>query len=258
MKYTVLTYLVGNYDKTHKILTRTPDVDYVIVTDNPLYVDTSGYRVVYDPDLEKLGNAFDKILYIRYHPFKYVDTPIVLKIDASVQVKGDLTKLFQDFEKSESQLAIHLHPTRQTPVEELTAWVQSRGMGVDEANKVLQFMAQFEGYDVKNYKSMVQLSWSMEKNKPAITKLDELAYAVNKYVGGDNDFRCDQVVYSFVIAKYFNQLPIDVWDMRILQGNLFDWYPHGSDTPFKPMKTSEMATAFWLNQRIMPKREQDL
>lgn len=256
-KYGVLSYLVGNYDKTHKIIEKTPNCQYVLVTDNPSFKDESGYEVVYAPELSRFNNNFDKILYIRYHPFLFIDCDIVLRIDASVQVRDDLTRIFQDFEKGDSQLAVHIHPTRNTVYDELVAWVQQRGMDVDEANKVLQFMTQFEGYNVKDYKHLIQLSWSMEKNTPAIQRLDELTYAWNKYLGNNSDFRCDQCVFSFVVAKYFNQLPMDIWDMRILFGKYFLWYPHNSDVPFQ-FDMKELKPAYWLNKRIQTKREQDL
>ena len=240
-KYGILTYLFGDYDKLHPIITKTPDTQYVLVTDNRNLV-SDDWTIVYKDFPDTLSN-FDKCLYVRYHPFEFVNADIVLRIDASVQVRDDLTRIFQDFEKGDSQLAVHIHPTRNTVYDELVAWVQQRGMDIDEANKVLQFMA--------------QLSWSMEKNTPAIQRLDELTYAWNKYLGNNSDFRCDQCVFSFVIAKYFNQLPMDVWDMRILFGKYFLWYPHNSDVPFQ-FDMKELKPAYWLNKRIQTKREQDL
>ena len=253
-KYAVLTYLFGSYDKLHPIITKTPDTQYVLVTDNRNLV-SDDWTIVYKDF--PTDNDFDKCLYVRYHPFEFVNADIVLRIDASVQVRDDLTRIFQDFEKGDSQLAVHIHPTRYTVYDELVAWVQQRGMDIDEANKVIQFMTQYEGYNVKDYKHLIQLSWSMEKNTPAIQRLDELTYAWNKYLGNNSDFRCDQCVFSFVVAKYFNQLPMDVWDMRILFGKYFLWYPHNSDVPFQ-FDMKELKPAYWLNKRIQTKREQDL
>jgi len=254
-KYAVLTYLFGGYDKLHPIITKTPDTQYVLVTDNRNLV-SDDWTIVYKDFPDTLSD-FDKCLYVRYHPFEFVNADIVLRIDASVQVRDDLTRIFQDFEKGDSQLAVHIHPTRNTVYDELVAWVQQRGMDIDEANKVIQFMTQYEGYNVKDYKHLIQLPWSMEKNTPAIQRLDELTYAWNKYLGNGSDFRCDQCVFSFVIAKYFNLLPIDVWDMRILFGKYFLWYPHNSDVPFQ-FDIKDLKPAYWLNKRIQTKREQDL
>ena len=153
-KYAVLTYLFGSYDKLHPIITKTPDTQYVLVTDNRNLV-SDDWTIVYKdfPDM----SDFDKCLYVRYHPFEFVNADIVLRIDASVQVRDDLTRIFQDFEKGDSQLAVHIHPTRYTVYDELVAWVQQRGMDIDEANKVIQFMTQYEGYNVKDYKHLIQL-----------------------------------------------------------------------------------------------------
>lgn len=258
-KYCVLSYLMGkNYEKTHRILKKTPDTEYILVVDDPLYVDNSGWQVVYDPDLTKIENPFDRCLYVRYHPWDYTDADVVMKIDASVQVCEDLTPIFKAFEDGEYELAVHLHPTRHTAYDELTAWCMQRGMPVEDANKALMFMAQLEGYDVKNFKNLYQLSWSMQKKTRIQESLNLMAYAMNKYAGGATDFRCDQVIFSFVVAKYYNAIKIWVWDQRIMESKFITWYPHNSDTPFAPMSTKDMAPAYHLNKRIQTQREQDL
>ena len=40
-RYTVITYIFGNYEKVHEVLEKDPEADYVLVTDNPnLHSDT--------------------------------------------------------------------------------------------------------------------------------------------------------------------------------------------------------------------------
>ena len=260
-KYAVLTYLFGGYDKLHPILKKTPDTQYVLVTDNRNLV-SDDWTIVYK-DFPTTYNDFDKCLYVRYHPFEFCDADVVIKVDASVQICGDLTPVYQKFEERDDkdrlpELAVHLHPTRTTAYDELVAWVQSRGMAVDDANKVLQVMAQMENYDVKNYRNLYQLSWTIQRNTRTQQVLNDLAYAYNRYMGNTNDFRCDQVVWSFVIAKYFNAIPIQFYDQRILDSHYFKWYPHNSDVPYAPMKPEEMCKAHAFNKRIMTIRPQDL
>lgn len=258
-KCAVLTYLIGNYDKTHKILKKTPDVDYILVTDDPLYVDNSGWQVVYDPDLNTMSNPFDKVLYIRYSPFKYTDADIVVKIDASVQVCEDITPILRKFEDDGAECAWHIHPTRDNVYDELQAWCMQRSMPVEDANKVLAVMVQLEGYNPKEHKGLYELSWSIQRRCWSQMSFNSLAYAFNKYVGnGKEDFRCDQVVASMVYNKYFNAVPTQFYDIRILQGPYFNWYPHASDTPFAPMDTKNLCKAYALNKRITPIRPQDL
>lgn len=255
-KYTVLTYLMGeNYECTHKILEKTPDTDFILVTDNPNYVDENGWDVVCDESLKRYANPFDRVLYVRYHPWQYTDSEVVMRIDASVQVCKDLTPLFEAL--GDDEIAIHTHPGRNIVFEEIQAWVNGRGMEPDKANKALWVMAQLEGYDVKNYKGLYELSWWVQRHTATQDALNEMAYAMNKYCGDkDGDFRCDQAVFSFVLNKYFNQIPTQAWDVRLLASKFFTWYLHNSeDTYF--VDEQKLVKPFLFNKRVMTKRPQD-
>ena len=131
-------------------------------------------------------------------------------------------------------------------LDEYKAWVQIRGMKVEQANKVLSFMLNMEGYDVEHYKGLCQLCWQIQKKNNLNTTLNMMTYALLKYLGEYGDVeRCDQAVLSFILQKYFPNAKIMWVDNTIYDGKYFTWYAHNSDTPLiippKPM----LASPYW-------------
>ena len=250
-KYTVLSYNIGNYEKIHPIKEKSENCRYIMVTDNPDLKDESGSWEIYcDTDLT--GSDFDKVLQIRYNPFKYTDDDIVVKIDGSVGVNKSLDNLIERFTKEPYDMSLMLHPTRNTFYEEYLAWVTSRQYPVETANAILGFLAQAEGYPVKDFKGLAQLCFWIQRRSRINNDINRLTYAWCKYFGDRNTEveRVDQIIASFVIQKYFSGARIMFVDQRMYQSDYFTWYAHNSDIPFKPMDVKQMIEPYWLNKRL--------
>lgn len=262
-RYAVLSYIVGKgYEKEHPILVKDEDCDYVMVVDDPDYKSDS-YRVVYDPELS--GTPFNKVLQIRYNPFKYTDAPIVIKIDGSMQVVGSLKSLVDKFEKDSYDISICMHPTRVNLYDEMVAWVQQRNVPVEEANKCLSFLAMYEGYDVKNHKGLYQLNYSIQRNDRVNNDLNRITYAFCKYLSPtttniDNDvMRVDQIVFSAVLNKYFSNIKVMPFDERINHSQFFKWYSHNSDIPYSFGGVETLCKPYLFNKPLHNQiRPQDL
>lgn len=253
--YTVLTYNINNYEIVHPIKEKSDRAKYIMVTDDPDLKDESGsWEILYDEALT--GSPFDKVMQIRWNPWKYTDDSIVLRIDGSVGIEKNLDPLIDRFIKEDADLSIMLHPTRQTPVEEYTAWVQSRGYDAQHANRVLAFMAQAEGFPVRDFKGLAQLCYIMQKRNRLNEELNRMTYTFLKYLGDDRTGieRVDQTVFSFVLQKYFSTAKIMYIDQRMYNGEAsqapFTWYAHNSNTPFKPIDVKEMKEAYFGNKRV--------
>lgn len=235
MKYSVLTYIMGDGEIVHEIKEKDPEAEYIMVTDNA-NLTSSTWDVVYDESLS--GTVFNKVFQVRYHPFDYVHNDIVIKIDGAMEVKGNLQPIVAKFAKDNYEVSLLFHPTRSVLYDEYVAWVQHRQYPIEQANKVLSFLAQFEGYDVKNYKGLYQLNFSIQKNDKVNSDINRMTYAYCKFLAPtttnvDNDIdRLDQTIFSFVINKYFNQVPVMFWDERLCHSQFFTWYPHNSNIPF--------------------------
>ena len=253
--YTVLTYNINNYEIIHPIKEKSDRARYIMVTDDPDLKDESGsWEIVYDDTLT--GSAFDKVMQIRWNPWKYTDDYIVLRIDGSVGIEKSLDPLIDRFMKEDADLSIMLHPTRQTQLEEYTEWVQSRGYDAQQANRVLAFLQQGEGYPVKDYKGMAQLCYIMQKRTRMNEDLNRMTYTFLKYLGDDQTGieRVDQTIFSFVLQMYFPMAKIMYIDQRMYNGEAynapFQWYAHHSDQPFAPIDVKMMREAYFYNKRV--------
>ena len=232
MKYSVLTYIVGNYEIVHEVKEKDPEAEYVLVTDNPnLTSETWEIKLVDNPHPE---DPFDLCYQIRFNPFVYVNTDIVVRIDGSMQVNKSLAPIIKKFNDDQYDIALMFHPTRATLYDEYVAWANSRGYNSEQANKILNFLARFEGYDVKNYKGLYQYNFMIQRNTKVNNDLNRMTLALLKYLApvGKQVERVDQTIGSFIINKYFNQMKIMWWDERLCHSQFFTWMAHNTNTPF--------------------------
>ena len=249
-RYTVLSYNINNYEIIHPVKVKSDRARYIMVTDDPDMKDESGtWEVVCDDTLT--GSTFDKCYQIRFNPFKYTDDRIVLRIDGSVGIEGNLDPLIDKFVEGNYDLSLMYHPTRNTLYDEYVAWVQGRNYPVENANYVLSFMAQVEGYDVKGWKGLCQMCYEIQKNDRINNDLNRLTYALLKYLGDKTTQieRVDQILFSFIMQKYFNKANIMWVDNRMYQSQFFQWYPHHSDIPFAPVDVKDLIEPYWMNKR---------
>lgn len=128
-KYTVLTYIIGDYEVVHELgfnPATTPHVEYILVTDNKnLKSDT--WKVVYDEYLDKPElHAFDRVFSIRYNLFKYTNNVIVLRIDGSIGVNKPLDNIIQTFIDGKYDGCLNIHPGCDNIIDECFRWITIR------------------------------------------------------------------------------------------------------------------------------------
>lgn len=248
--YTVLTMNMGSYELVHPVLEKSDRARYIMVTDDPNLKDESGtWEIVYDDTLT--GTPWEKTLQVRYNPFKYTDDKIVIKIDGSVGVNKSLDNLIDRFEKEDYDMSLMVHPTRNTPVQEYTAWVRQRQYPADKANAILSTLANAEGFPVNDFKGLAQLCFWIQRKTRMNERVNSFIHAWCKYFSDKDEIeRVDQVIASFVMQKYFTAAKIMFVDQRMYQSDYFTWYPHNSNQPFEKMDVKDMTEPFWLNKRL--------
>ena len=228
-KYSVLTFNIGGYEKIHQIPKEciNDEIEYVYVTDDHS-ITSDTWTVVYADDLT--GSTFDKVFQIRYNPFKYVTTDVVMKIDGSMAINKDVMPLFKAFDDGGYDVCMLLHPTRATMIEEYKAWVYARNYPAEQANRSLSFMAQ-NGYDVQNYKALYQFNFMIQRNNDIVNHLNAETYNVLKAnaPSGETIDRLDQTIGTFVMETHYPNLKV----MPVLQYICFDsyfrWCAHNTD-----------------------------
>lgn len=240
-RYTVLTYIYGGYELVHEVVEKDPEADYVLVTDDPrLKSDT--WRVIHDP-MPQLS-VFGKCYEVRFHPFRYCSTPIMVRIDGSIGVKRSLKPLVDDFERGRYDRCLMIHPHRNLLQDEYDMWINTRRYPAGQAGKCMAAMQRM-GYDLQQ-RGMIQACFEIVRNNQANTDLNDLTFGLLTLLGEPGRIeRLDQTVTSFVLQRFFRKMKVmAVSESIITDGDLMQWYLHHSETPI-PLKTDEVQPYFF-------------
>lgn len=233
-RYTVLTYIFGNYEKVHEILEKDPEADYVLVTDNP-GLRSSTWRVILSDQPQK-RSPFGKCYTVRFHPFSYVDTPIVVRVDGSIQLRKSLKPFVDRFEKGDYDRCLMIHPHRNTMQKEYAVWVATRDYPSEQAERCLKAMQQ-TGYSL-DCKGLYQGCFEIQRDNWVNNAINDLTFGCLCMLGEKGRIeRLDQTVTSFVINRFYEGMlsVLPVPEDIITDGNFMQWYLHNSGRPI-PLK----------------------
>lgn len=234
MRYTVLTYIFNDYEIVQEIGQKDPDADYVLVTDDPnLKSDT--WRVVLDNTRGR--SPFGKCYEVRYHPFRYVNTDIVVRIDGSIKVLKSLKPIVDKFERGGYDRCLMIHPHRNTMPEEYDVWVKYRRYPRSQADHCLASMRQM-GYDLK-YRGLYQGCFEIMRNNAINTAINDQTFGTLCMLGAWGKIeRLDQTVWSCIINRFYADrlkvLPVS--ESIVTDGNLMQWYRHKTTIPVPEVK----------------------
>ena len=227
-RYSILTFIIGKgYEIVHEIVNKQPDVEYLLVTDDKdLKSDT--WTVVYDEDLLEAKTPFERCFRVRYNVFKYCSTDICVTIDGSMQVKGSLDNLINQFEGGNYDMCLMPHPLWADMVSEYQAWVKMRGYPVEQANAALHFL-QKSKYDL-SYKGLYQLCFTIKRRTHTTKQIDHLTFSFLEVMSPEGKFeRLDQTIFSFVMNTYFSTLKVLPISEQVVRSYAIQWYWHNSN-----------------------------
>jgi hypothetical protein len=227
IKYSVLTYVFGTYEKLREVKCDIePDVEYICVTDNEnLKSDT--WNIVVDHDLSNKG-IFDKCFSVRYNPFKYVNSDLCIRIDGSIGIFKSLTPLVDEFEKSGNDALFMLHPYRDNIIVEYNTWIKYRNFPFERAKKHVELLQRL-GYDF-NKKGMIEIGFNICKNTKLNDDINRVMYSTLKYLGDENDIdRLDQTVITAILDRYFPDIKIFFVGEEIIHSDYLKWFGHNTD-----------------------------
>ena len=247
MKYSVLTYVFGEYELIHEITNKQVDVEYVLVTDNE-EIKSSTWKVVYWKGKES-DNAFDKVCYVRYHPFEFVNSDICVKIDGSIIVKnGDFSKIIDAFQDHE--MCLMIHPVRSIIAYEYGVWVKFKNYPMRQADYVYSILMNM-GHS-ETYKGLYQLCFSIQRKDEITESINNITYSLVKLVGGEHCERLDQTIFSFVLNKYFSYIKVmPVSEDLITNSKYMQWCIHGTNDPI-PRKVKELMPPYLFDKPCEP------
>lgn len=226
VKYTVLSYIFGDYEQVHEVEEKDPEADYVLVTDNPtLRSDT--WRIVLDemPGLD----AIEKMYEVRYHPFRYAGTEFVVRLDGAIGINKPLLPIIKKMERGGYDRLLMIHPRRNTLPNEYGVWVRRRNYPKAHADHILSKMQQ-AGYDL-HYRGLFQSCFEVVRNNEVNNELNSMTFRLLRDFTPDRHIdRIDQTLLSYVVNHHFAErikvLPVS--ESIVTDGDLMTWYKHNS------------------------------
>lgn len=224
-RYTVLTHIFGNYEPVREVEEKDPEAEYILVTDNK-DIASNTWNVVYD-DIEGV-NAFDKVCNIRVNAFKYCNTNICIRLDASMKIKRSLKTLIDKFEEGNYDISFIPHPSRYNFKDEYDSWVKIRNYSSEHANECLNYFKN-SGYDL-NYKGLYQTGLTITRRNSICESIKQETFSLAKSLGENGCVeRIDQIVFSYIMNTKFSQLKVLPLSEQILNSWYIQFYRHGSN-----------------------------
>lgn len=235
--YSVLSYGFGGYEKIREVQNPDSDVEYIYVTDDP-NASSETWQIVYDPTLEGLSN-YDKVYKVKYHPWDYVSSDIVFRMDGSVQILQSLHPIISHFNNNNLDIEIMVHPYRSTVMREYQAWVQARGLNPKKAERFEKFL-KLSDWD-KNYHGLFETTICLERKTDKIIALNNDVYDFIMFMneGFEDMDKNDQCYYSYIVNRFYSDVRMIPLSEQVIHSRYLQWCKHNEDTPVGKLKLFE-------------------
>lgn len=228
-KYSVLTTVIGNYEKLHEVLCPIEDdVEYICVTDN-IELKSKTWKIIYDETLNQQElNGFDKSFLVRYNVFKYCNSNICVRIDGSLQPKKSFTEMVDKFINGNYDIGIMIHPQRTNIYNELKVWKDSRK--IDQIENQTEYIKNKLNYDVKTNDGLYQLNFAINKKSELTKQIDnDMINMLHESSNNGHINRPNQTIFSaYINAKHYDKKIFAV-SANITKNNYYNHYFHNSD-----------------------------
>lgn len=215
----VVTYIFGKHkEKLREPLVIDKDVEYICVTDQK-DLKSKNWKIVYD-DVPQAKCVRDKMVFVKYNPFKYTDAEKVCVIDGTLHITKSLKSLF---ELCKNDMLLKLHPQRYNLYDELLAWMSMRNLDKAYLQK-FENMARILKTNLHN-KFLVESCVIVWRNTDKILELCNTLIAYMKFLGNNTLFQSNQCVLTLLLETEFAHIKYDTLNQK----KYFTRYKHNTD-----------------------------
>lgn len=228
VKYSVLTYIFGDYEKVREVKFFDENAEYILVTDNKSLTSNT-WTIKYLDSVSE--NPFENCCKVRYNPFDYVSNDIVVKVDGSISIEGDIANIIEDFDKGGYNSAIMIHPDRQTLVKEYATWILYRRYDYKRAVDVLKSIQKDFDYDISKYKGLYEVGLTIQRKNEINRKINNEVFSYLVKLSQGRCFeRLDKTIFSIIINKYESFENV-MWfsEKMITNSPYFQYHVHNKD-----------------------------
>lgn len=197
MKYAVITYIFGkNKEILREPLFIDDNIEYICVTDQK-DLKSKEWKIILD-EMSEVKCVRDKMVYVKYNPFKYTDADRICVIDGTLEITKSLIPLFEQVK--DNDMLVKFHPERDNLFVELDKWIKTRGMPSNALQK-FQVIAKHENLNL-NRTFLLESCVIVYTRNEEVNELckEELAYM--KFLGNNgNLFLSNQCVLTILLQK---------------------------------------------------------
>lgn len=250
IKYTVLTFLFGDYDTFKEPEEYDENATYICITDRQ-DLQSRIWNIIYEPSLDT--NEFtgiQKSFYIKYHClWDYIpkDSEYIVRLDASIQIHKSLRPIIEYMKLNNYDCLLQYHNTRTDVIDEYNTWIKERP-GYNAEYKDIFIRKMFElGYDI-NMPGLLGTTIQIYHIGPNVIQFvkdaDNIIQQTSNYM--DNN---DQCYYTYALYKNFHNLNVLYANTQIIASNFMDYCYHGSDEIM--FKNHHASPGFNLSKKII-------
>lgn len=264
--YTVLTYIIGDYETVHELVfdpSNTPHVEYLLITDNK-NLTSKTWKVIYDETLINDDlHTFDRCYNIRFDLFKYATHDICVRIDGSIGINKPLDDIVQTFIDGNYDGCLNIHPGCDNIIEEYFRWVIKRGFSPFEAIFHIKYIQDSLGYNFQT-KGLIELCFSINKRGNLTNSIDFdmkkmlTESNVNNYlqenIGKPTHYtRLDQILFTALVFSKYNKLNwMFVRDSLFSNDGYLTWYKHGEGNIKLHVDPKTFIKPYFNNEEVFP------
>lgn len=248
MKYTILSFNFNNYDKIRTPMRADSDVNYVMVTDREL--NNPVWKTVIDEKLVGKDPIYSSY-YVRYHPFEYADTDMVVVMDASIQINDRLDPIIDDFVASGSKYLTMLS-AYDTDERKIDIFNKHLHRVTDvEADEMRYFIARMGQTD---WRGSIMCAFAIFRKSPEIDRLLKHTWRYVMAMGHDGKpARMDEVILHKVMYYYSGIIRPYITSVQLIQSTYMTYCQHGNDIPVRPYQQYDQRFALF-NKPVRPHR----
>ena len=247
-QYTILSYNFNGYDLLREPLIIDTNAVYKYVTDYS--VTSVNWYTGLDSNLVN-KNPIYSAYYVRYHPFEYVDTDIVVLVDASIQIKDSLEPIVKSFIDADADYAPMVTNYR-VDENKINYWVSKRQFNkqedVDNINKFMK-----DQHQEQTRGSIGQAFIIYRKSPKVIDYLEKCWDNLLKYGSYGVPNRFDEVIAHKTFNEYKDNIKIFPVSIQIIQSSYMDYNVHGK-TMLIPKYPNYDQYYYFCNEPVKPYR----
>jgi len=248
LKYTILSYNFNGYDLIREPFIVDQNAVYKYVTDHSV-ISKSWFTGI-DPKLVNKNPIYSSY-YVRYHPFDYADTDIVVLVDASIQIKDSLEPIVQQFIDSDADYAPMLTNFR-TDEDKMEFWIDRRYFDKHEdIDNIKRFLKDQKQEYIRG--SIGQAFIIYKKTPQVLEYLEKCWNNLLAYGSYGVPNRFDEIIAHKTFNEYKDTIKTFPVSVQIIQSSYMDYNSH-KKTKLIPKYPNYDQYYYFCNKPIKPYR----